>query len=116
MSAAATGMTPAMILIDAVPRLIPGVLGAPDGAMDDSHASGLLEYPHYTRPSIFREWTVPEVLLSGNHAAIIRWRREQSLLRTYLRRPDMLEKAEISKNDLAMLEEIKKREANQHPF
>jgi tRNA (guanine37-N1)-methyltransferase len=77
--------------------------------MDDSHATGLLEYPHYTRPSAFRNWKVPEILLSGNHAAIVRWRRQQSLLRTYLRRPDMLDKAHLSKEDLVFLEEIKKQ-------
>jgi tRNA (guanine37-N1)-methyltransferase len=81
--------------------------------MDDSHATGLLEYPHYTRPAVFREWTVPEVLLSGNHAAIVRWRRQQSLLRTYLRRPDLLENADLSKGDLILLEEIKRQTANQ---
>jgi tRNA (guanine37-N1)-methyltransferase len=97
--------------MDAITRHIPGTLGDPDGAMDDSHATGLLEYPHYTRPAVFREWKVPEVLLSGNHAVIVRWRREQSLLRTYLRRPDLLDKADLSKEDLALLEEIKKKTA-----
>ncbi len=105
------GELPALIVMDAISRHIPGTLGDPDGAMDDSHATGLLEYPHYTRPSIFREWKVPEILLSGNHAAIVRWRREQSLLRTYLRRPDMLEKADLSKEDLAFLEGIKQQTA-----
>jgi tRNA (guanine37-N1)-methyltransferase len=76
------GELPALIIIDAVSRLIPGVLGDPDGAADDSHASGLLEYPHYTRPPEFRGQAVPEVLLSGDHAKIEQWRREQSLLRT----------------------------------
>ena len=103
------GELPAMIVMDAITRHIPGTLGDPDGAMDDSHATGLLEYPHYTRPSVFREWTVPEVLLSGNHAAIVRWRRQQSLLRTYLRRPDLLENADLSKEDLILLEEIKRQ-------
>jgi tRNA (guanine37-N1)-methyltransferase len=103
------GELPALIVMDAISRHIPGTLGDPDGAMDDSHASGLLEYPHYTRPSVFRDWKVPEILLSGNHAAIVRWRREQSLLRTYLRRPDMLDKANLSKEDLVFLEEIKKQ-------
>lgn len=90
------GELPALILIDAVARLLPGVLGDPDGAYDDSHASGLLEYPHYTRPAEFRGWKVPDVLLSGNHAEIARWRREQSLLRTLLKRPDLLDKADLS--------------------
>ncbi len=93
------GELPAMIVVDAVCRLIPGVLGDPDGAQDDSHASGLLEYPHYTRPPEFRGWQVPEVLLSGNHAAINKWRRQQSLLRTLLQRPDLLQESTLSKSD-----------------
>lgn len=93
------GELPALIVIDAIARLIPGVLGDPDGAIDDSFASGLLEYPHYTRPPVFRGWPVPEILLSGNHAEIERWRREQSLLRTFKRRPDLLEKAGLSSAD-----------------
>src|SRR5450756_766952 len=104
------GELPAMILIDAVARLIPGVLGDPDGAMDDSHASGLLEYPHYTRPVVFRGWQVPPVLLSGNHAEIARWRRQQALLRTRLRRPDILEKAELTDEDRKILSRIENTE------
>lgn len=104
------GELPAMILIDAVTRLIPGVLGDPDGAQDDSHASGLLEYPHFTRPVEFRGWRVPEVLMSGNHAEIARWRRQQSLLRTRLRRPDMLENAGLSDEDRKFLSQIEKEE------
>lgn len=104
------GELPAMILIDAVARLIPGVLGDPDGAMDDSHASGLLEYPHYTRPVEFRGWQVPPVLLSGNHAEIARWRRQQALLRTRLRRPDILEKAELTDEDRKILSRIENTE------
>ena len=99
------GELPALILIDAVARLLPGVLGDPDGASDDSHATGLLEYPHYTRPPEFRGEGVPDILLSGDHAKIARWRREQSLLRTLKRRPDILEKAELSKEDLEFLKE-----------
>lgn len=93
------GELPAMILIDAVSRLIPGVLGDPTGAEDDSHSMGLLEYPHYTKPAEFRGWKVPEVLQSGNHAKIKQWRREQSLLRTLRKRPDMLENAQLTKAD-----------------
>jgi len=104
------GELPAMILIDAVTRLLPGALGDPDGAMDDSHASGLLEYPHYTRPPDFRGWKVPEVLLSGDHARIDRWRREQALRRTLARRPDMLARATLDKHDQKMLEKIKEEE------
>jgi tRNA (guanine37-N1)-methyltransferase len=84
------GELPALILIDAISRFIPGVLGDPNGAMDDSFASGLLEYPHYTKPEEYRGWHVPEVLLSGNHAEIARWRKEQSILRTKKQRPDLL--------------------------
>jgi tRNA (guanine37-N1)-methyltransferase len=93
------GELPALILIDAISRLISGVLGDPDGAMDDSHSTGLLEYPHYTRPPEFRGWGVPEVLLSGDHAKIEKWRREQSLRRTLKRRPDLLENAPLSEAD-----------------
>jgi tRNA (guanine37-N1)-methyltransferase len=100
------GELPALILIDAVARLIPDVLGDPDGASDDSHASGLLEYPHYTRPPEFRGEAVPEILLSGDHGRIEKWRREQSLLRTLQRRPDLLEKAELSKEDLKFLKDL----------
>ncbi len=102
------GELPALILIDAVARLLPGVLGDPDGAVDDSHASGLLEYPHYTRPPEFRGWRVPDVLLSGDHAKIARWRREQSLARTLARRPDLLENAPLSEEDRKFLQNIKK--------
>ena len=97
------GELPALAVVDAVTRLIPGALGDPDGAWDDSHATGLLEYPHYTRPPEFRGWSVPEILLSGDHARIARWRREQSLLRTWLRRPDLLEKADLSPKDRQFL-------------
>ena len=104
------GELPALIVIDAVARLIPGVLGDPTGAMTDSHASGLLEHPHYTRPPEFRGWGVPEVLKSGDHAKIEQWRREQSLLRTAKRRPELLEHFELSKKDSEFLEEFEERE------
>lgn len=99
------GELPALMIVDAVSRLIPGVLGAPDGAQNDSHASGLLEHPHYTRPPEFRGWQVPEVLLSGDHGKIARWRRQQSLLRTLQRRPDLLVTAPLSAEDLTFLKE-----------
>lgn len=99
------GELPALLLIDAITRLIPGALGDPDGAADDSHASGLLEYPHYTRPPDFRGWSVPEVLLSGDHARINSWRRQQSLIRTRERRPDLLATAELSEQDRQILEQ-----------
>lgn len=102
------GELPALVLIDAVARLIPGVLGDPDGPWDDSHASGLLEYPHYTRPPEFRGWSVPEILLSGDHGKIARWRREQALLRTWQRRPDLLEKAALSEKDRMFLSSLEK--------
>ena len=98
------GELPALIVIDAVSRLLPGVLGDPDGAQDDSHSMGLLEYPHYTRPPTFRGWSVPDVLLSGDHARIEKWRREQALGRTLNKRPDMLEKADLSEADKKFLE------------
>lgn len=101
------GELPALVLIDALARLLPGVLGDPDGAQDDSHASGLLEYPHYTRPPEFRGWRVPEILLSGDHARIAGWRREQSLRRTLERRPDLLENAPLSDADRKVLQKIK---------
>ena len=101
------GELPALILIDAVSRLIPGVLGDPGGASDDSHAMGLLEYPHYTRPPQFRGWSVPEVLLSGDHAAIEKWRRRQALLRTLERRPDLLEKGNLSEEDRQFIDNEK---------
>jgi tRNA (guanine37-N1)-methyltransferase len=104
------GELPALILIDALSRLLPDVLGDPTGAQDDSHAMGLLEYPHYTRPPEFRGWKVPDILLSGDHAKIDKWRREQALLRTLKKRPDMLEKAELTKADLKFIEGLKKLE------
>jgi tRNA (guanine37-N1)-methyltransferase len=97
------GELPALILIDAVTRLIPGALGDPDGAADDSHASGLLEYPHFTRPPDFKGWKVPEILLSGDHAKVDQWRREQSLLRTLARRPDLLEKLNLTEKEQTFL-------------
>ncbi len=97
------GELPALVLIDAITRLIPGALGDPQGAWDDSHATGLLEYPHYTRPIEFRGLGVPDVLLSGDHARIAKWRRQQALLRTRQRRPDLLMKADLSDSDRAFL-------------
>ena len=85
------GALPAMVIIDAVTRLLPGVLGDDESSVDESFSDGLLEYPQYTRPAEFRGMTVPEVLLSGDHAAIERWRREQARMRTGQRRPDLLE-------------------------
>lgn len=100
------GELPALSIIDAVARLLPGVLGDPDGPFDDSHAAGLLEYPHYTRPPEFRGWRVPEILTSGDHGKIEKWRREQSLRRTLQRRPDLLEKAPLNDVDRQVLQRI----------
>lgn len=108
------GELPALILIDAVSRLLPGVLGDPTGAEDDSHAMGLLEYPHYTKPAEFRGWKVPEILLSGDHAKIAKWRREQALARTFYKRPDMLENAELSEKDKQFIADLKSKVEGQN--
>lgn len=100
------GELAALAVADAVVRLLPGALGDPTGAQDDSFASGLLEYPHYTRPPEFRGWAVPEVLLSGDHARIAQWRREQALRRTFLRRPDLLLKLDLSEADRSYLSQL----------
>lgn len=99
------GELPALLLIDAVARNLPGVLGQADGALTDSHATGLLEGPHYTRPAEFRGWGVPPELLSGDHARVARWRRQQALRRTAQRRPDLLAKAELSDEDRKLLDQ-----------
>jgi tRNA (guanine37-N1)-methyltransferase len=93
------GEPAAMVVVDAVVRLLPGVLGSEDSLKDDSYTDGLLEYPQYTRPAVFREWPVPDVLLSGNHAQIARWRREQSIIRTLKRRPELLDKAKLNSEE-----------------
>jgi tRNA (guanine37-N1)-methyltransferase len=97
------GELPALVVIDAVVRLLPGVLGSEESLAEESHTTGLLEYPHFTRPPELRGWTVPDVLLSGNHAAIARWRREQALLRTLRRRPELLSGADLSSTDRRFL-------------
>ncbi|MBM4272334.1 MAG: tRNA (guanosine(37)-N1)-methyltransferase TrmD [Deltaproteobacteria bacterium] len=102
------GELSAMVVIDTVSRLIPGVLGNYESASSDSFSTGLLEHPHYTRPAVYRDWKVPEVLLSGNHREIQEWRRRESLRRTLIRRPDLLENADLSEEDKKMLEEIKR--------
>ncbi len=103
----------AMVIVDAVARQIPGVLGARWAAEDDSHATGLLEGPHYTRPAVFRGWSVPEVLVSGNHAAIERWRREEALRRTWQRRPELLRSARLTEQDQAFLDSLASEEESQ---
>jgi tRNA (guanine37-N1)-methyltransferase len=102
------GELPAMVVVDAVARLVPGVLGNSESASLDSFAMGLLEYPHYTRPGEYRGWKVPEVLLSGNHRDITAWRRRESLRRTLARRPDLLEKGDLTEEDRRTLKEIGK--------
>jgi len=104
------GEIPAMVIVDAVTRLVPGVLGDPGATFEDSHAEGLLEHPHYTRPAVFRGWSVPQVLLSGHHAEIVRWRRQQALYRTFERRPDLLAKARLSASDQEFLQRLTQEE------
>jgi len=103
------GELPAMIIVDAVSRLVPDVLGNRESALFDSYSTGLLEGPHYTRPQEYRNWKVPDVILSGDHKKIEEWRRTKSLERTLDRRPDLLEKADLSEEDLKILGEIKKK-------
>jgi len=102
------GELPVLVILDAVTRLMPGVLGGEQSALEESFSEGLLEYPQYTRPAEFRGWKVPEVLLSGHHAEIARWRRLQSLKRTLERRPDLLAKADLSEDDRRMLAEFER--------
>jgi len=104
------GELAAMVIVDAVVRQLPGALGAEEAVREDSHSSGLLEYPQYTRPRVFQGWEVPQVLLSGNHAEIASWRREQSIIRTLRRRPDLLERADLSREDRMVLERMKRGE------
>jgi len=99
------GELAAMVLVDAVARLLPGVLAA-GSTEEESHTAGLLEYPHFTRPPEFRGWSVPEVLLSGNHAAIARWRRKESLRRTRARRPDLFARLELTPLERKLLAEL----------
>jgi len=97
------GELAAMVIIDAVTRLVPGALGHPAAVLDDSHAGGLLEGPHYTRPAVFRGWEVPEVLRSGDHGAVARWRRQQALRRTLERRPDLSAQADLTSRERELL-------------
>jgi tRNA (guanine37-N1)-methyltransferase len=98
------GELAAMVVVDSVVRLLPGALGSADSIQDDSFTSGLLQHPQYTRPMTFRGWSVPEELVSGNHKDVSRWRRQQSLLRTLERRPDLLEKAILTEEDKRFLD------------
>lgn len=100
------GELPAMVLVDAVSRLVPGVLGNAESASKDSISFGLLEYPQYTRPSEYRGWGVPEVLMSGNHKLIDAWRRNEALKRTWLRRPDLIEKLDLTGEEQQFLRQV----------
>lgn len=104
------GELPALILTDSISRMLPGVLANEDAFTMESHYSSLLEYPQYTRPFDWHGMKVPEVLTTGHHANIVKWQREKSLERTYRRRPDLLEKAELDKKDSAFLKDLKKTE------
>ena len=103
------GEIPAMVMVDALVRLIPGAVGDTESLGDDTHSSGLIQFPQYTRPAKYREWPVPAVLLSGNHQEVQRWRQQQSLLRTLERRPDMLSNASLSTEDRIFLEQSEHR-------
>ena len=102
------GELAAMVVVDAVVRLLPGVLGSEASAQDDSHTMGLLEYPQYTRPEVYRGWAVPEVLRSGNHAQIAKCRHEQAILRTLKRRPELLDKANLDSAEKQLVDSFKK--------
>ena len=103
------GELPVMVVIDAVIRLLPGVLGSEASPLDDSHVSGLLEYPQYTRPAVYQEWPVPEILLSGNHAQIAKWRREQIIRRTLERRPELLDRADLCLEEKQLVKRLRSR-------
>ena len=100
------GELPAMVLTDAVARLIPGVLGNEESAKMDSFFYGLLDYPHYTRPAEFRGWRAPEVLVSGHHGEVAKWRRRAALLKTFKMRPDLIEKATLTDEERRWLDEV----------
>jgi tRNA (guanine37-N1)-methyltransferase len=101
------GEMAAMLLVDAVSRLVPGVVGSVESTEDDSFTTGLLQHPQYTRPAEFRGWSPPDVLLSGDHAEIARWRRRESLRRTFERRPDLLDTAQLSDADRQFIRELR---------
>lgn len=104
------GELPALVIVDAVARLLPGVLGSDESLAEESFITGLLEYPQYTRPEVFENHRVPDILLSGNHGAIQRWRRQQALLRTWQRRPDLLNHKALSGEDRQLLAEAIRKE------
>jgi len=102
------GELAAMVVVDAVVRLLPGALGKKESAMEDSFSGKLLDWPHYTRPEVYREMKVPGVLLSGNHGKIEKWRRQEALRQTFLKRPDLIEEAGLSEEDREFLKELKR--------
>lgn len=109
------GELPAMIVVDAVTRLLPGVLSSTESVIEESFSTGLLEYPQYTRPAVFRGWGVPPILVSGNHMAVEVWRRKQALERTWHRRPDLLASAPLTTEDQAFLSELERTAADPSP-
>jgi tRNA (guanine37-N1)-methyltransferase len=109
------GELPAMVLVDSVSRIIPGVLSSEESYSQESHYDGLLEYPQYTRPCEFKGRKVPDVLISGHHANITRWRRQQSLKRTYLKRPDLFERLNLEKGDKELLKEALEQSSENTP-
>ena len=102
------GEIPALVIIDAVSRLIPGALGNYESAQDDSFSEGMLDCPHYTRPAEYQDMRVPEVLLSGDHERIRKWQRQQAIMRTFHRRPELLENVPLSDEDLEFLSTLEK--------
>lgn len=104
------GELPAMVIIDCVSRFIPGVLGSAESAEDESFSDGLLEYPQYTRPAVFRDMAVPEVLLNGNHALIAKWRRERSIEATYKTRPELIDEKKLDKKEKIFLQSLKNQD------
>lgn len=107
------GELPAMVIMDALFRMIPGVVGDEESVREDSFFDGLLDYPHYTRPAVFRDMHVPEILLSGNHQLIRRWRRKTALKQTWAHRPDLLKKAKLTPDDRELLQEIESEVADE---
>lgn len=104
------GEIAAMAIVDSTVRLIPGVVGNEDSIIEDSHSTGLLEHPHYTRPAVYQGMEVPEVLMNGNHGLIEEWRQKESLRRTYLRRPDLIEARELTEEEKSWIAEFKSEE------
>jgi tRNA (guanine37-N1)-methyltransferase len=107
------GELPALVVLDSVTRLLPGVLGDDESSVEESFSEGLLEYPHYTRPAEFRGWKAPDILLSGHHAEIAKWRRLESLKRTVERRPDLLKQANLTDEDKKLLDMLLLEQASE---